>query len=153
APAAPVPPTPPVPPAPPVAPTPPAASVAPAAPAPPSASERGVVVQPGRVVVRTGQSDGRDDVHVDVIRVGRDEGEDAAVRVRPIPPMPPMPPLTLHGQPLALPYAHADRGVTESLGSREFDGVRADGKRTTRTIPAGAIGNEKPIAIVSERWF
>jgi hypothetical protein len=23
----------------------------------------------------------------------------------------------------------------------------------TRTIPAGAIGNEKPIAIVSERWF
>ena len=29
----------------------------------------------------------------------------------------------------------------------------ADGKRTTRTIPAGTIGNEKPIAIVSERWF
>jgi hypothetical protein len=111
------------------------------------------VVQPGRVVVRQGQADGRDDVHVEVIRVGRDEGEDGDRRVRSIPPMPPMPPLTLHGQPLALPYAHADVGVSESLGSREFDGLRADGKRTTRTIPAGAIGNEKPIAIVSERWF
>jgi hypothetical protein len=43
--------------------------------------------------------------------------------------------------------------VTEALGSRDFDGIRAEGKRTTRTIPAGAIGNEKPIAIVSERWF
>jgi hypothetical protein len=64
-----------------------------------------------------------------------------------------MPPLTLHGHALALPYGHMDRGVTESLGSRDFDGVRADGKRTTHTIPAGAIGNEKPIAIVSERWF
>ena len=57
------------------------------------------------------------------------------------------------GHPLVLPYVSADKGSTELLGSRDFDGVRADGKRTTRTIPAGAIGNEKPIAIVSERWF
>ena len=26
------------------------------------------------------------------------------------------------------------------------------GKRTTRTIPAGQIGNEKPISIVTEVW-
>ena len=43
-------------------------------------------------------------------------------------------------------------GATTSLGSREFDGVRADGKRTTWTIPAGRIGNKLPIEIVSERW-
>jgi hypothetical protein len=46
-----------------------------------------------------------------------------------------------------------ESGVTTSLGSRDFDGVRADGTKTTWTIPAGRIGNEKPIAIVSERWY
>jgi hypothetical protein len=43
-------------------------------------------------------------------------------------------------------------GVSTSLGSRDFDGVRADGSRTTWTIPAGKIGNEKPIEVFSERW-
>lgn len=43
-------------------------------------------------------------------------------------------------------------GTTTPLGSREFDGVRAEGKKTTWTIPAGRIGNKLPIEIVSERW-
>lgn len=42
---------------------------------------------------------------------------------------------------------------TEQLGAREIEGVRAEGKRTTMTIRAGAIGNHLPIAIVSERWY
>jgi hypothetical protein len=42
---------------------------------------------------------------------------------------------------------------TEELGSRDFEGVMAEGKRTTTTIPAGAIGNERPIEIVYERWY
>ncbi len=42
---------------------------------------------------------------------------------------------------------------TEELGSRDFDGVSADGKKTVTTIPAGAIGNERPIEIVYERWY
>lgn len=42
---------------------------------------------------------------------------------------------------------------TESLGTRQFDGVTADGTRTTMTIPAGAMGNVAPIEVVSERWF
>jgi hypothetical protein len=141
-------------PAPPVPPAPPAAPVPPAAPAPPAPPKSGAVaVQPGRVVVRKGSQDGTEDVHVEVIRVGRDDEHDSADMQGHSLPMPPMPPLTMHGHPLGLPYGQADRPVTEALGSRDFDGVRADGKRTTRTIPAGAIGNEKPIAIVSERWF
>lgn len=44
-------------------------------------------------------------------------------------------------------------GTTTSLGTRDFDGVRADGSQTTWTIPAGRIGNEKPIEIISERWY
>ena len=42
---------------------------------------------------------------------------------------------------------------TESLGIQTIAGVNAQGTRTTRTIPAGEIGNEKPITIVSERWY
>lgn len=41
---------------------------------------------------------------------------------------------------------------TESLGTQDFDGIAAEGKRVTRTIPAGAIGNEQPIQITLETW-
>jgi hypothetical protein len=40
----------------------------------------------------------------------------------------------------------------ESLGTQEIEGVSAEGTRITRTIPAGTIGNEKPIDIVVETW-
>ena len=43
--------------------------------------------------------------------------------------------------------------VTEDLGTRTIEGLKAQGTRTTTTIPAGAIGNVLPITIVSERWF
>jgi len=41
----------------------------------------------------------------------------------------------------------------ESLGKQLFDGVEAEGTRTTITIPAGEIGNERAIEIVMERWY
>jgi hypothetical protein len=41
----------------------------------------------------------------------------------------------------------------ESLGTQTIEGVQAEGTRTTLTIPAGAIGNDLPIQIVSERWY
>ena len=43
--------------------------------------------------------------------------------------------------------------VTTSLGTQTIGGVTAEGTRYTRTIPAGQIGNAKPIVIVSERWY
>lgn len=43
--------------------------------------------------------------------------------------------------------------VTESLGKQSIEGVEAEGTRTTVTFPAGAMGNERPINIVSERWY
>lgn len=42
---------------------------------------------------------------------------------------------------------------TEQLGSQIIEGVDAEGTRTYTTIPAGAIGNERPIEIVYERWY
>jgi hypothetical protein len=43
--------------------------------------------------------------------------------------------------------------VKEQLGKQIIEGVEAEGTRTTVTIPAGEIGNERPIEIVSERWY
>lgn len=42
---------------------------------------------------------------------------------------------------------------SEELGTRDFDGIAAEGTRKITTIPAGAIGNERPIEIVYERWY
>jgi hypothetical protein len=41
----------------------------------------------------------------------------------------------------------------EQLGTMPFDGVPAQGTRTTTTIPAGDIGNERDIQIIDERWY
>ena len=43
--------------------------------------------------------------------------------------------------------------VKEQLGKQTIEGVEAEGTRTTVTIPAGEIGNERAIEIVSERWY
>ena len=42
--------------------------------------------------------------------------------------------------------------ITEDLGTQTMEGLLVSGVRTTRTIPAGEIGNEKPISIVTEVW-
>ena len=42
---------------------------------------------------------------------------------------------------------------TESLGRQTIEGVQAEGRRTTMTIPAGQAGNELPIHIVTESWY
>jgi hypothetical protein len=44
-------------------------------------------------------------------------------------------------------------GKVESLGTKTIEGIEAEGTRATITIPAGEIGNDRPIEIVSERWF
>ena len=45
-----------------------------------------------------------------------------------------------------------DQVASEDLGSQAMEGVVVTGKRITRTIPAGQIGNDKPITIVNEVW-
>lgn len=167
-----VPPVAPVPPAPPVSPTPMVPPVHPTPPAPPPGmtgeearswaeemrrwardvsarlrDEQTAVDDAdgkARVIVKHARGDNDVDrsVDVDVVRViesGNDTG-DAAVAVAALPPLP-------------LAAGPTGQGVTTALGSKEFDRVRADGSRTTWTIPAGKIGNEKPIDVVSERWY
>jgi len=42
---------------------------------------------------------------------------------------------------------------TEALGKQMIEGVEAEGSRSTITLPAGAIGNERPLESVTERWY
>jgi hypothetical protein len=43
--------------------------------------------------------------------------------------------------------------IKESLGTQMINGVSAQGTRYTRTIPAGQVGNDKPLTIVKEEWY
>jgi len=89
----------------------------------------------------------------------------------PPPPPPPLPPLSavvdgaapLHAQaggPMVLSMRVQKEDLakeqaetqTEDLGTQMIEGVSAHGVRTTRTIPAGEVGNEKPIDVVTEVW-
>ena len=41
---------------------------------------------------------------------------------------------------------------TENLGIKDFNGIPAEGTRTTRTIPAGEEGNDQPLVVINETW-
>ncbi|HWJ94602.1 MAG TPA: hypothetical protein VNT33_07740 [Telluria sp.] len=44
------------------------------------------------------------------------------------------------------------KAVAKDLGTRDFDGVKAQGKQRTYEIPAGAIGNRSAIVVSDETW-
>ena len=49
---------------------------------------------------------------------------------------------------------HEDKNVaTADLGAKTISGVVATGKRVTRTIPAGQMGNATPLVTTHEEWF
>jgi hypothetical protein len=47
----------------------------------------------------------------------------------------------------------APKPVHEDLGRQMMEGVKVEGTRSTVTIPAGKLGNDRPLVSVSERWF
>jgi len=68
----------------------------------------------------------------------------------------------LHGGPAAVPGAAQTQGrpvhqrpgeTVETLAPQNIEGVWAEGTRITRTIPAGSIGNDHDLKIVSETWY
>jgi hypothetical protein len=58
----------------------------------------------------------------------------------------------LPGGGVVISDAARDQRTEETLPGRTIEGVWAEGVRRTTTIAAGAIGNERPITIVSEEW-
>jgi hypothetical protein len=86
----------------------------------------------------------REEVRVHVLRSGSGKEVDVA--------MPHLPALGgAQGARLDGALSRA-KGTTTALGERDFDGVRAEGKSTVRTIAAGEIGNRNPILVTSESW-
>lgn len=47
----------------------------------------------------------------------------------------------------------SSKSTSAELGTRDFDGVGAEGKQRSYTIPAGEIGNKNPITVTSETWY
>jgi hypothetical protein len=62
-------------------------------------------------------------------------------------------PVTTSGDRVTLLKQGLDNVKREDLGTQTIEGVEAAGTRNTITIPAGEIGNERPIDIVTERWY
>ncbi len=66
---------------------------------------------------------------------------DTAIQVPPLP-------MTIQRRDIA----EEGQAQTEDLGSKTMEGVTVTGSRVTRTIPAGQIGNDRPLSIVTEVW-
>ncbi|WP_431264353.1 hypothetical protein ACQ859_01760 [Roseateles chitinivorans] len=111
--------------------------------APSTASTRVRVATP--VVVAPGEG-GQE---VRVIRIETPPGP-----LGPLTPMSPLPPaVAMRIEPLILnDQLNGQDAPPNALPPKEIDGLKVTGGRTTRTIPAGKIGNEKPIVISREVW-
>jgi len=51
------------------------------------------------------------------------------------------------------PGQASSTGITEDLGTEIVNGINAKHSRVTVTVPVGAIGNNRQIRIVNERWY
>ena len=47
----------------------------------------------------------------------------------------------------------AAKSSVKDLGTREIEGVKAQGKMKSYEIPAGEIGNRNPLVVASESWY
>lgn len=65
----------------------------------------------------------------------------------PLPLLPPLPPIAL-----SLELGPRGPGVTTVLPATEMEGVKVNGERTTWTVEAGKIGNEKPLVTTRDVW-
>src|SRR5262249_39436985 len=71
------------------------------------------------------------------------------------PPPPPPPPPPGSGEPVGRGRGRGNEplpNAPQSLGSRQIEGVDANGVKRVEVIPMGSIGNDRPIEIVDERW-
>jgi hypothetical protein len=50
-------------------------------------------------------------------------------------------------------FKWAGKATTKDLGTRDMGGVKAQGKLRSYEIPAGEIGNAKPIVVSDETWW
>jgi hypothetical protein len=95
------------------------------------------------------EDDGRREV-VRIIRAPRAAGSDGAA-MAPLAPIAPMIAGAVSGALADIKWAA--KAVSRDLGTREFDGVKAEGKLRSYEIPAGEVGNRNPIVVADETWY
>jgi hypothetical protein len=100
-----------------------------------------IVIKRVERVGNGGEGQAQQDVHVRVEKhlVTRDGGE-----------------LATRLAPLAGAFGDskwAAKATTRDLGTREMDGVKAEGKLRSYEIPAGEVGNRNPIVVSHESWY
>jgi hypothetical protein len=59
----------------------------------------------------------------------------------------------LQAGPTSPHLSEAVKPKTESLGTKSMEGVQVTGTRSTSTIPAGTIGNDRDLNIIRETWY
>ncbi len=47
----------------------------------------------------------------------------------------------------------SSKATTTSLGTKDMEGVKVEGKSVAYTIPAGEMGNKNPITVTTESWY
>ena len=91
----------------------------------------------------TGASAGLGTTRMFVTQMGTASAVDGAM------PPPPQAGFVMHREVIGDEEAQVS---TQDLGTETMEGLSVNGVRTTRTIPVGQIGNDKPISIVTEVW-
>jgi len=108
--------------------------------------------EPARRLAQTAQAQGAGNPgDLQVLRIDA-QRDDRLAALPPVPPMPELPPMPAPLTQRLPGFAPRGPGVLTPLGSKEIEGLRVDGERTTWTIEPGRLGNEKPIVITREVW-
>jgi hypothetical protein len=71
----------------------------------------------------------------------------------PPPPGAPAVAISMGFNPLHADSSGQSNANTVSLGTKTVDGLAAQGSRSTMTIPAGTMGNDKDIVVTQETWY
>jgi hypothetical protein len=76
----------------------------------------------------------------------------------PVPPVPPVPPIPgsftwSHNSDGASAGTTRDSKITRETSTTTYENLRVDVNRTVETIAAGALGNNRPLEIVFERYY
>ncbi|MES2956783.1 MAG: hypothetical protein V4792_01285 [Pseudomonadota bacterium] len=125
------------------------ASAPTAPPAPPSTTAPGVAAPRDAeiaAIVREAHREAEAAQHDAHVRVLRLPGAAPGVPPAPAVPVPPGVSWTANA------FAPRGAGVLSSLGSKEIEGLKANGERTSWTIEAGKVGNDKPIIVLRDVW-
>jgi hypothetical protein len=103
-----------------------------------------------------GKPEGREEIKINVIRSGGEGRADVQIIGADPGAMHLSMADSIPGAPMGMMFQDmkwSAKAISKDLGTRDFDGIRAEGKSRIYTIPAGEVGNKNPITVSNETWF